>query len=308
MVVISFLYPKFLMLLFLVPFFVFVYFFSLIYNKKKAMVLANFEAMERFFGLEFFSKNFIALYTNLVILILIVLAIAGPAISFDVDTSAFSYIVAIDNSGSMNTADVLPSRLFAAKTSSKDFIDSLPIGVEIGVVAFSGDAQILQVLHSSKILSKMAVDNIEIGPVQGTNVYNALIAANKLFEGRRMKSVILVSDGQLNVGDAPQIIRYVNRNNLMVNTIAVGTLEGGITEQETISKVDEDFLKSLAFNSGGRFFRASDVDSLEDSFSSLVRETNKEVVIDITFYLLIMAVLLFTLTWVLYNLRFKIIP
>ena len=43
----SFLYPKFLALLLLVPFFVFVYFFSIVYNKKKASVFANFEALER---------------------------------------------------------------------------------------------------------------------------------------------------------------------------------------------------------------------------------------------------------------------
>ena len=59
-----FLYPKFLMLLLLVPFFIFVYFFSIAYNKKKAVLFANFEAMERFYDVEFFSKNFLALYSS----------------------------------------------------------------------------------------------------------------------------------------------------------------------------------------------------------------------------------------------------
>jgi hypothetical protein len=93
-----------------------------------------------------------------------------------------------------------------------------------------------------------------------------------------------------------------------VNTIAVGTEEGGLTEFDTISKVDEDFLKSLAFNSGGRFFRASDANSLAASFDALVRETNREVEIDLSFYFLLAAILIFSLLWVLYNLRFKVIP
>jgi len=135
-----------------------------------------------------------------------------------------------------------------------------------------------------------------------------LIASNKLFDLRQMKSVILISDGQLNVGDAPQIIRYINRNNLIVNTIAVGTEEGGVTEFDTVSKVDEDFLKSLAFNSGGKFFRVKDVGDLDSTFNSLVRETNKEVTIDLSFYLLLLAILLFTILWILYNLRFKVVP
>jgi Ca-activated chloride channel family protein len=304
----SFLYPRFLALLLLVPFFVFIYFFSVIYNKKKAAVFANFEAMERFYDIEFFSKNFLALYVNLLVLVLLVFSLSGTAISFDVDTSAFSFVIAVDSSSSMSASDMAPTRLDAAKVEAKKFVDMLPFGVEIGVVGFSGDAVVLQALDSSKIRAKMALSNVDYGMVQGTNVYNALLASNKLFGMEQMKSVVLISDGQLNVADAPQIIRYINRNNLVVNTIAVGTEEGGVTDFETISKVDEDFLKSLAFNSGGRFFRASDANSLAASFDALVRETNREVEIDLSFYFLLAAILIFSLLWVLYNLRFKVIP
>ena len=166
----------------------------------------------------------------------------------------------------------------------------------------------MQSLGTSKMKTKMAIDNIDFGVIQGTNIYNALISANKLFEGRQIKAVILISDGQLNVGDAPQITRYINRNNLVVHTIAIGTEEGGLTDYNTISKVDEDFLKALSFNSGGEFFRAMDIKDLGDSFSTLIRETNREVTIDLTFYLLIMVIFIFSVLWVLYNLRFKIVP
>jgi Ca-activated chloride channel family protein len=303
-----FLYPKFLVLLLLVPFFVFVYFFSIIYNRKKAVLFANFEAMERFHDIEFFSKNFAALYVNLIVLVLLIFALAGTAIAFDVDTSAFAYVIAIDSSTSMSTNDVFPNRLDAAIAEAKKFIDLLPIGVEVGIVAFSGDAEVLQTMDTSKLKLKMALDSVDYGDVQGTNIYNALIASNKLFELRQMKSVVLISDGQLNVGNAPQIIRYINRNNVIVNTVAVGSEEGGLTEFNTISKVDEDFLKSLAFNSGGKFFRAKDVGDLDETFSSLIKETNKEVVLDLSFYLLLLAILLFTILWILYNLRFKVVP
>ena len=281
----TFLYPKFLSLLLLVPFFVFIYFFSIVYNKKKAVLFANFEAMERFYDIEFFSKNFIALYVNLFVLVLLIFSLAGTAIAFDADTSEFSYVIAIDTSSSMGTSDVRPSRLAVAREEAKKFVDALPIGVEIGVIGFSGDAQVMQVLDSSKIKSNMALDEIDFGVIHGTNIYNALIAANKMFGLRQRKSIVLMSDGQLNVGDAPQIIKYINRNNLIVNTFAVGTEEGGLTEFDTVSKVDEDFLKSLAFNSGGEFFRVEDAAELEASFNSLIVETNKEIIIDLTFYL-----------------------
>src|SRR3989344_2549867 len=124
---ISFLYPKFLTLLLLVPFFVFIYFFSVIYNRKNAVVFSNFSAMERFHDLEFFSKNFMALYFNILILVVFIFALAGTAVSFNVDTSAFSYIIAIDTSGSMATTDVAPNRLEAAEETAKKFVDLLPV-------------------------------------------------------------------------------------------------------------------------------------------------------------------------------------
>jgi len=303
-----FLYPRFLLLLFLVPFFIIVYFFSIVYNKKKAMVFANFEAMERFYDMEFFSKNFMALYFNLAVLILLVFSLAGVSISFNADTSDFSYVIAIDTSGSMATADVLPNRLDAARESAKDLVNLLPIGVDIGVIGFAGDAVIFQDLDTSKIRVRMALDEVDYGSVQGTNIYNALIKTNSLFGVRNPKAVILISDGQLNIGDAPEILNYVKRNNLIVYTIAVGTQEGGVTGFNTISKVDEDFLKALALESGGEFFRATDSDSLETSFTSLIQEMNREVILDLTFYLMLIVVGLFSVLWVLYCLRFKVVP
>ena len=304
----TFLYPRFLLLLLLVPFFIFVYFFAIMYNKKKAVLFANFEAMERFYDMEFFSKNFIALYVNLLVVVLLVFSLAGTAVSFDADTSEFAYVIAIDTSSSMGASDVTPSRLVVAKEEAKAFVDLLPVGVEIGVIGFSGDASVLQEMDSSKIKSKMALDEIDFGVIQGTNIYNALISANKMFGLRQRKSVVLISDGQLNVGDAPQIIRYMNRNNLVVNTIAVGTTEGGLTQFDTVSKLDEDFLKSLAFNSGGEFFRVEDSSELENSLKTLVYEVNKEVEMDLSLYFLLTAIIIFTVLWVLYNLRLKVVP
>jgi len=305
----SFLYPQFLILLFLVPFFIFIYFYSMIYSKKKSLLFANFKAMQRFYGIEFFSKNLLALYLNLAILILIVFALAGVGVSIDATTSSFSYVIAIDNSQSMSATDMSPNRLSVAKEEAKRFVDVLPIGVEIGVIGFSGDAKVYKELDNSKLKTKMAIDAIDFGKVSGTNIYNVLLTANKIFYAKQMKGIILISDGQFNIGEAPEVIRYINRNNLVIHTIAVGTSEGGLVEElNIISKVDEDFLKSISFNSGGIFFRAKNMDELKNSLESIVLQTNKEVTIDLSYYFLIVAIILFTILWILNNLRFKIVP
>lgn len=304
----TFLYPQFLLLLLLVPFFIFIYFFSLVYNKKKALPFANFEAMERFYDIEFFSKNFLALYLNIVILILIVFTIAGTSVSFDTDTSSFAHIILIDTSESMAADDFSPNRLSAAREGSKRFIDLLPLGVEIGVISFSGDAKVLHSVDTSKVKIKVAVDEADFGEVHGTNIYNALITANKLFGDRKLKSIMLISDGQSNVEDAPQIIDYVKRNQLIVNTIAVGTREGGLTSQNVISRLNEDFLKSISFNSRGEFFFVEDFESMKESLENVVGKTNRPVSFDLSFYFMITVLLLFTISWILHNLRFRVVP
>lgn len=305
---ISFLYPRFLLLLFLIPLFIFVYFLGLIYNKKKAIAFANFEAMERVYNIEVFSKNFLTLYVNIIILCLIIFSLSGIILIFNAKTSSFSYVLAIDTSDSMRVTDMAPTRLDAAKESAKRFVDLLPEGVNFAVIGFSGDARIYHELDNSKLKVKMAIDSVDYGTVQGTNIYNAVLTANKILIDAKMKSVIIISDGQLNVGDTAQIIRYANRNNLVLNTILIGTSQGGDTEFNTTSKADEDVMKALAFNTNGKSYRASDLGVLDESFNDISMNSSQQVSLDISMYLLIAALILFSLSWISHNFRFKTIP
>jgi len=305
---ISFLYPGFLLFLLLIPLIILIYFLSSFYNKKKAILFPNFEAVERVSGTDIFSKNFISLYFNIAIIFLIVVGISGAVIHMRANTSSYSFVIAIDNSGSMKAADIEPNRLEAAKSAAKNFADLLPFGVEVGVIGFSGDASVYGNMDNSKIRVKGAIDSIDFGEVQGTNIFNAVVAANKLLEKRKMKTIVLISDGQLNVGDTGQIIRYANRNNIIINTILAGTTEGGLTEWNTISKSDEDIMKSLAFNTDGKFFKVQDKEELENSFDDILKKQEREIKIDISLYLFIAALILICIDWWLFNFRFRTLP
>ncbi len=306
MVTFSFLYPKFLWFLLLVPLFILIYFFSIAYNKKKSIVFSNFEAMQRFYDMEFFSKNFLTLYINIGIIVLLVFALAGTSVVFTTESSSYSYVVAVDNSWSMQTSDMDPNRLSVAKSSAKRFLELLPVGTEAGVLSFSGDAKIMQPVTSSKVKNKIAIDSIDFGEIGGTNIYNAILVANRMLGEDGLNAIILMSDGQLNAVDAPQVIDYAKKKNLVVHTIAIGTREGGKTSFETISKTDEEFLKSIAFNTEGKFFSAQDMGDLDESFNEIVYKTQREVSMDLAIYFLIAALLLFAFEWAVHNLRFKI--
>ncbi len=302
----SFLHPQFLLLLLSIPIFILIYFLGGLYNKRRSLVFPNFEAMKRISGGEIFSRNFVVLYLNLVIVGLLVLGIAGMTVVLETRSGSFSYVFTIDNSESMAATDILPNRLEAAKSFAVKFVDKLPL-VEIGVMGFSGDAIVMQELDASKLKAKMAIDNVNFGDVSGTNIYNAVIGANEIFGTRKMKSLILITDGQSNVGGVDKIITYATKRNIIINTIAVGTIEGGKSNLGVISKLDEDFLKALAFNTGGRFFSAQDAEALDEIIFEF-EKTITNVSLNISIYLLIGSLILLLFNWVLYNFRFKTIP
>lgn len=311
MAIVSFLYPNFLWFLFFVPFFIFVYFFGLSYNKKKAIVFSNFNAIKRFYGIEFFNKNYLYLYLNLIVLIFLILVLAGTQIHFGATTSSYSYVLLIDNSHSMSADDIKPNRFIAAKDAAKIFVSSLPLGVNVGVVGFSGSAVVYQEMISDKMRTRMAIDNIDYGEIAGTNIYSAIVSANRLFEradDEKLKAIILISDGQVNVGEAPLIISLAERSDIVIHTIAVGTVEGGVTDTGFVSRADIDFMKALAFNTGGQFFSVEETDDFSKSFSQLVERIDDIIKIDLSLYLLIIAILLFVINWILYNFRFRVFP
>jgi Ca-activated chloride channel homolog len=309
MVQVTFFYPVFLFLLFLAPFFILVYFLGLNYSKKKSIMFGNFDALQRVSGNEIFSRNFLALYLNIAILVLLIFSLAGTILIYNAETASFSYVIAIDNSISMSASDLSPTRLEVAKDSARNFIDSLPSGVEVAVLSFSGDARIMQEINTNKIKTKAAINAIDFGTVQGTNIYNAVIGANQLLEeATGNKALVLIGDGQLNVGDTPEIIRYAEVNEMLIHTIAVGTSAGGENAFGVISKVDEDVLKSLAFNTQGSFFRANNSEGLEESLQQIVDSVSKEISMDVSFYLLLIAIGLFSLSWILSNFRFRVLP
>jgi Ca-activated chloride channel family protein len=300
-----FLYPKFLLLLALVPLFILIYFSSFYYKKKKAINFPNFDAMQRVFGVEIFSRNFLSLFISIMILVSLVFASSGLVISY---SGRGSVVIAVDNSQSMLTADIIPNRLEAAKISSQDFVSSLPPSTQISVAKFSGKVSVVQQPDTSKIKSKMVLSDLGYEAGVGTDFDELLYTANLLTSGAQKKFLVVITDGQFNSGNVNDSIKYAKENGIIVNSIAVGTETGGLTEAGTISKIDELYLQYLAFQTGGQYSRAEDLGAFERSFKEMVSEAKSDVTFDMSTYLIFFALLLFSGNWILHNFRFRTIP
>lgn len=69
-------------------------------------------------------------------------ASARPQLTRNVSTARTSIILALDVSRSMCATDVDPNRMTVAQNAAKDFVEDLPSGTRIGLVVFSGFAQL----------------------------------------------------------------------------------------------------------------------------------------------------------------------
>jgi Ca-activated chloride channel family protein len=70
------------------------------------------------------------------------IAAARPQMVRSVPTARTSIILALDVSRSMCATDVEPNRIAAAQRAARDFVEDLPSGTRLGLVVFSGYAQV----------------------------------------------------------------------------------------------------------------------------------------------------------------------
>ena len=299
--------PKYLFLLAVVPFIVFVYLLTLKSMKKKALKFANFDAIARVQGVSFFSRDIVTIILSSIIILALVLSVSGLTLHRQASASSFSFVMAIDVSRSMEAKDLLPTRLDAAKETAKEFVNAVPSTTKMAVVSFSGNSYIHQGLTDKKGMVIDALDSIGISSIEGTDIYEAVVTSSNLLIGEEGRSIILLSDGQINVGEVEDAISYANQNDIVINTIAVGTKEGGETVYG-VSKLNEDTMKALSYNTEGDYFNARDKQSLLNSMEQVLKLAKKKVSIDLSGYLVLASILLFVVEYILISSRYQILP
>jgi Ca-activated chloride channel homolog len=113
----------------------------------------------------------------LVLAALAALGVAGarPQVKVDVPVAASSVILAFDVSGSMCATDVEPNRLSAAQAAVRDFVRRQDSGTRIGLVVFSGFAELAVVPTTNHDDLLKAVDSLTTG--RGTTIGAAILKA-----------------------------------------------------------------------------------------------------------------------------------
>jgi Ca-activated chloride channel family protein len=100
-------------------------------------------------------------------------ASARPQIRTDVPVAGSSVILALDVSGSMCATDVDPNRLSAAQAAVRDFVKSQNSSTRIGLVVFSGFAQVAVAPTTEREELFRAIDSLTTG--RGTTIGAAIL-------------------------------------------------------------------------------------------------------------------------------------
>ena len=94
---------------------------------------------------------------------------------------------------------------------------------------------------------------------------------------------------------------------MVIHSVAIGTLEGGNTTYG-FSKLDEDSLRAIAYNTRGKFFNAGSEERLSASFDEIINYKERLVRVELARYLLSVCAILVIIFYFLANTRFRVFP
>src|SRR5581483_1431210 len=103
-------------------------------------------------------------------------ALAAPRVVATLPARGGTIVLCVDTSGSMRATDVEPSRADAAANAVRAFVDGVPDGTRLGIVAFSSAAGVVIPPTREKDAVRDAIDRIP-PPNGGTAIGDALAAA-----------------------------------------------------------------------------------------------------------------------------------
>jgi Ca-activated chloride channel family protein len=298
----TFLWPGNLFLVLAVPALIVAYIWAQRRRQKYALRYASLSLVREALGKGPGRKRHIPPALFLAALLFMAIGTARPETVVIVPVQEGTVILALDVSGSMLAEDLKPNRMEAAKEAAKLFVARQGTDVKLGVVAFSGDAQIVQTPTKDHDLVIAAINRLR--PQRATAIGRGMLASlDAIFEDSeelapsvlalrrlageptgptpakvpvgadRTATIVLLSDGQNNQFPAPQqVIEDAANRGIRIYTVGLGSADGTVVRiqgRSVRTRLDEATLKAIAEGTDGQYFNASNEKDLRAVYENL---------------------------------------
>ena len=302
---ITFLWPSMLWAMLVLPAAILLYWFLITRRKKTSLRYANLGLVKEALGSRSAWRRHVPPVLMFLALATLLFASSRPAALVTLPSAQETIVLAMDVSGSMRAADVLPSRIVAAQAAAKTFVTELPRNVKIAVVSFAGTAAVVQAPTLSRDDVNAAIDRFQLqrGTAIGSGIVLSLatifpeagIDLSQITGERRMPpgpndkpapdfkpvapgsyasaAIILLTDGQRTTGpDSLEAAKMAADRGVRIYTVGIGTKEGETIGFEGWSmrvRLDEETLKSIAKLTNADYFYAGTAADLKKVYQGL---------------------------------------
>jgi len=191
----------------------------------------------------------------------------------------------------MLAQDIKPSRLERMKLKIKSLIE-MSSGDKFGLIAFAGRSFLFSPLTIDQATLENYVDDLSVDsiPVQGTDFAGVLDLAMKSFPERdETKIAIIFTDGEDHSEQLETVLAELKKQRIKLYIVGMGTTEGAPVPEKgggfktfggspVVSKLNEDFLKKLAADSGGWYqtFYSGDDREIQEIYLRKIKASNPE--------------------------------
>lgn len=221
----------------------------------------------------------------------LIIALARPQKRNDeqrTEGEGIDIVLCMDVSGSMGSRDIQPSRMEAAKEMAEEFVRNRPID-RVGLVIFSGESfsQVPLTTDKNTLISQIRSLESRRYLKDGTVIGEGLATAvDRLSKSQgKSKVIILITDGKEDPPDTRLIdpltaLEIAKTHGVKVYTIGMGAMPSSIVEitgpksgtrNPAIDFIDEQLLRKIAEETGGRYFRARDKEGLKNTYNQIDR-------------------------------------
>lgn len=288
----SFIWPKMLVSLLLVPLFVAAYRWLLNRRAQNAADLGTMGLLQTSSGRQLGRRKHLPFAIFLLAITLLLAGFARPEMVVDLPRMQGTVILAFDVSSSMIADDLEPSRIEAAKAAARTFVDNQPETIQIGVVAFSNGGLVVQPPTNVEADVLAAIDRLspEGGTSLGQGIFTSLNAiagepigieeealdgdVASLDIGHYGSSVVVfLSDGENTEQPDPRDVAQLAANaGVRIFPIGIGSPDGTVVEIDgfnVATALNEPLLQEIAGLTNGTYYYAEDESELEEIYDTI---------------------------------------